>query len=143
VIFQHGRNVYFSTYPPPTLIHTSHRFTSASKTRLLCQPLPHFLFKLFVISETFSTNVEPLYMTDISHRKQETFLCLCTESFCPQEAHNRTCSLVVYPSSTFAILTTKPASKLVHARLLPRLCCYLVIHIGNLLRPLQLFYFHL
>jgi hypothetical protein len=23
------------------------------------------------------------------------------------------------------------------------LCCYLVIHIGNLLSPLQLFYFHL
>jgi hypothetical protein len=23
------------------------------------------------------------------------------------------------------------------------LCCYLVIHIENLLRPLQLFYFHL
>jgi hypothetical protein len=25
------RNIYFSTYPPPTLIHLSHRFTSASK----------------------------------------------------------------------------------------------------------------
>jgi hypothetical protein len=24
-----------------------------------------------------------------------------------------------------------------------RVCCYLVIHIENLLRPLQLFYFHL
>jgi hypothetical protein len=23
------------------------------------------------------------------------------------------------------------------------LCCYLVIHIGNLLRPVELFYFHL
>jgi hypothetical protein len=25
------KNIYFSTYPPPTLIHLSHRFTSASK----------------------------------------------------------------------------------------------------------------
>jgi hypothetical protein len=31
VIFQHGKSIYFSTYPPPTLIHLSHRFTSASK----------------------------------------------------------------------------------------------------------------
>jgi hypothetical protein len=29
------------------------------------------------------------------------------------------------------------------ARLLPRLCCYLVIHIETVLYPLQLFYFHL
>jgi hypothetical protein len=26
-----GKNVYFSTYPPTTLIHLSHRFTRASK----------------------------------------------------------------------------------------------------------------
>jgi hypothetical protein len=42
----------------------------------------------------------------------------------------------------------KPASEHAHAGLLPRLpelglCCYLVVHIENLLRQLQQFYFHL
>jgi hypothetical protein len=31
VIFEPGRSNYFSTYPPSTLIHLSHRFTSSSK----------------------------------------------------------------------------------------------------------------
>jgi hypothetical protein len=48
------------------------------------------------------------------------------------------CCSVVYSSSTVAVLVTEHA----HA---PEagLCCYLVIHIGNLLRPLQAFYFRL
>jgi hypothetical protein len=29
--YELGRNIYFSTYPPPTLIHLYGRFTSASK----------------------------------------------------------------------------------------------------------------
>jgi hypothetical protein len=41
----------------------------------------------------------------------------------------------------------KPAAKHVNAHLLSRrheagLCCYLVIHMETLLRPLQLFYFY-
>jgi hypothetical protein len=32
VIFEPGKNFYFSTYPPPTMIHLSHRFTCASKS---------------------------------------------------------------------------------------------------------------
>jgi hypothetical protein len=40
-------------------------------------------------------------------------------------------------------LTTETSLWTSHAHLLPRLCCYLVIHIENLLRPLQLFYFRL
>jgi hypothetical protein len=31
VIFKPGKNIYFLAYPPPTLIHLPHRFTSASK----------------------------------------------------------------------------------------------------------------
>jgi hypothetical protein len=39
----------------------------------------------------------------------------------------------------------EPATEHAHTRLCHEagLCCYLVVHIGNLLRPLQLFYFHL
>jgi hypothetical protein len=31
VIFEPGKNIHFSTYPPPTLIHLSHRFINALK----------------------------------------------------------------------------------------------------------------
>jgi hypothetical protein len=31
VLFKPGENIYFLTYPPPTLKHLSHRFTSESK----------------------------------------------------------------------------------------------------------------
>jgi hypothetical protein len=31
LILELGKNIYFSTYPPLTLIHLSNRFTSASK----------------------------------------------------------------------------------------------------------------
>jgi hypothetical protein len=47
---------------------------------LLSQPLSHLRFNLFVISETFATkvvisrpNCEPLYATNTSNHKQETF----------------------------------------------------------------------
>jgi hypothetical protein len=55
-------------------------FTSASKPAsqksfwLLSQPLPHLRFNVFVVSETFASKVEPLYATNISQHKQETFL---------------------------------------------------------------------
>jgi hypothetical protein len=31
ILWPEKENNYFSTYPPPTLIHLSHSFTSASK----------------------------------------------------------------------------------------------------------------
>jgi hypothetical protein len=49
-------------------------------------------------------------------------------------------SSVVIPQ---AFWLQKRASEHARARLLPRLCCYLVIHIEKRLRILQLFYFHL
>jgi hypothetical protein len=58
---------------------------------------------------------------------------------------NRTtelCSSVVHPSSTIAILTTETSLCYLDCRE-AGLCCYLVIHIENLLYPLQLLYFHL
>jgi hypothetical protein len=41
---------------------------------VLSQPLLHLHFNLFVISETFATKAAPLYATNTSHRKQETFI---------------------------------------------------------------------
>jgi hypothetical protein len=51
---------------------------------------------------------EPLYATDTSHRKQETFLMniLCIKSFCPQKSITERFSSVVH-SSTVANLTTE------------------------------------
>jgi hypothetical protein len=74
---------------------------------------------------------------------------LCTESFCPQKRHNRT--------QLFGSIHLKHGRRFYHwnqplntrmsicflDRREAGLCCYLVIHIGNLLRPLQQFYFHL
>jgi hypothetical protein len=56
---------------------------------------------------------------------------------------------VIHSSSTVTILTTKTSlwtCACLSATLSVKkmgLCCYLVIHIENLLHPLQLFYFHL
>jgi hypothetical protein len=53
------KNIYFSTYPPPTLIHLSYHFVSASKPTayklwLLSQPFPHLHFNLFMMGEMFA-----------------------------------------------------------------------------------------
>jgi hypothetical protein len=52
IIFEHEKNVYFSTHPPPTLIHLSHRFTSASN--------PQHRSRLTVVSATFAPPFQPL-----------------------------------------------------------------------------------
>jgi hypothetical protein len=97
-----------------------------------------------VISETFATKAELLYPTNTSHRKQETFLYEYSLHWVllPTKKRRTTerCSSVIHSSSTVAILTTETSLLDCYE---DGLCCYLVIHIENLLRPLQLFYFHL
>jgi hypothetical protein len=78
------KNTYFSTYPPPTLIHLTHRFTSASKPAaqksfwLLSQSLPHLVGYHLQISKVLERisrpSCEPLYMKNTSHCKHETFI---------------------------------------------------------------------
>jgi hypothetical protein len=80
VIFETGENIYFSTYPPPTLIHLAHRFTSASKPAAYesfgcC--LSHFRTSVSTYSSSVKglpPNCGPLYATNTSQRKQKTFL---------------------------------------------------------------------
>jgi hypothetical protein len=54
-------NVYFSTYPPGTVMHLSRYQCAETRStevfRLLSQPLPHLRFNLFVISEIFATQL--------------------------------------------------------------------------------------
>jgi hypothetical protein len=106
--------------------------------------------------ENFSTNCEPLYATSTSHRKQETFLYKYPVHWVllPTKNAQQNVNLRCYtPQKRSPYWLLKPVSEHAHARLLPRpvqkwpsLCpsgCFLMIHIENLLRPLQLFYFHL
>jgi hypothetical protein len=87
------KNIYFSTYPPPTLIHLSHRFTSASK------PAAYKSFDCYL--SHFRTSVSTLrHQRNLCHtvvnrftrqtlptvnRKNFFMNILCIESFCPQK----------------------------------------------------------
>jgi hypothetical protein len=64
---------------------------------LLSQPLPYLHFNFFVVSDMFSTVLDPLsgplYTTNTSHLKQETYFVniLSTEFFAhKRKTHNRT-----------------------------------------------------
>jgi hypothetical protein len=158
VIFEPGKkNVYFSTCPPPTLIHLFHRFTSESKPAsikvfwLLPQPFLHLQFNLFVISETFATQFW------IALRDKHSlpwignislWIPLALSPFTRKIMHNRTLlfgSILLMHGRHFDYWnqTLKMRMRVCYLDCHEAgLCCYLVIHIENLLRPLQLFYFH-
>jgi hypothetical protein len=113
---------------------------------LLSQQLPHLRFNLFVISETFATfldqSSQPLYETYTSR------ISLWI-SFCLEETHNRTLLFGSTPlkHGRHCDYWNQPQNMRMRIWYLEYhetgLRCYLVIHIEKLLRPLQLFYFHL
>jgi hypothetical protein len=83
------------------------------------------------------------------NRKHFFMYILFIESICPQERHNRT---LVFGSIRLKHLPNfgywnQPRNMRMRVCYVDwhevELCCYLVIHMENLLRPLQLFYFHL
>jgi hypothetical protein len=158
VIFETGRNISFSTYPPPTLILLSHRFTSASKPAVLksfdcC--LSHFRTSVSTSSSSakpLPPSCEPLYWTNTSHHKQETFLYeyLLHWILLPtkKKTNNKTLlfgSIHLKHGGHFNYWK-QPLNICMRVCYLDcheaGLCCYLLIHIETLLRPLQLFYFH-
>jgi hypothetical protein len=73
-----GKKIYLSTYPLPTLIpvrgNPQHR-------SLLSRPFPCLRFNLFVISVIFANKAELLYLTNASHRENETLLSYGAEPF--------------------------------------------------------------
>jgi hypothetical protein len=110
----------------------------------------HLHFNLFVISETFATQLWTA-LHDKHHRKQETFLyeyalhCILS----PKKTHNRTLFFGSIPLqhvrhfdcwnqtlNTLMLIFYLDCQE-------AGLCCYLVIHTENLIRPSELFYFHL
>jgi hypothetical protein len=93
----------------------------------------------------------PLYETNTSHRKYETLFMniIYTESFCPQKKKDNRkllfCSTLFKHGRHFDYWN-QPLNMRMRVCYLhcheTGLCCYLVIHIENLLRPLQMFYIH-
>jgi hypothetical protein len=83
------------------------------------------------------------------NRKHFFMNIVCIESFCPQKTHNRTllfCSILLKQARHFDYWSQPLNMRIRLCCLLCHeagLCCYLVIQVENLLRPLQLFYFHL
>jgi hypothetical protein len=117
---------------------------------LLSQSLPHLVGHHPRLSNVLEriprSSCELLYATNISHRKQETFLC--EYPFAHKKTHNRALlfgSTLLRHSRHFYYWNQPLIRRMrvcypdFHEG---RLCCYLVILIGNLLHPLQLFHFH-
>jgi hypothetical protein len=95
---------------------------------------------------------EPLHATNTSHRTQETFLyeySFALSPFVHKKTHNRTLlfgSIFLKHGHHFDY-RNHPLNMRMHICYLhcheAGLCCYLLIHIANLLPPLHLFYLHL
>jgi hypothetical protein len=83
------------------------------------------------------------------NRKYFFMIILCIESFCPQKTHNRTLLFgrTLPKLGRYSDYWNQPLNMRMSVCYLDHheagLCCYLVIHRENLLRLLQLFYFHL
>jgi hypothetical protein len=141
------KNIYLSTYPLPQW----YTFPIDLPVRRNPQAYKSFDCCLSHFRSSSSLREFPLYATNTSHRKQETFI------------YEYPLHWVLLPAKkekrgTTLLLGSTP---LKHGRhfdywnqpLYMRvcyldchkagLCCYLVIHIENLLRPLQLFYFYM
>jgi hypothetical protein len=100
---------YFRTYPPPTLIHLSLRFTSASKLAAQKSFVSATSAPGRASSATFERSwiSRPLYTINTSYRKQGAFVYEYPLHWVHLPTINtQLCSPVVY-SSTVAILTTE------------------------------------
>jgi hypothetical protein len=100
---------------------------------LLSQPLPHLRFNLFLISETFATQLwTALRDRHFPPRTGNISLWVSLSPF----THTKTLfleSTLLMPSRHFDYCN-QSLNKRMHV-------CYLLIHIENLLHPLQLLYF--
>jgi hypothetical protein len=145
----------------PTLIHLSHRFISASKPAawksFVCC-LNRFCTSVSTFSSSakllprFSTQLWTALRDKHFHRKQEIFLyeyLFHWVLFPTRKMHNRTLLFgnTLLKQGCHVYYWNQPMNMRMLVSYLDcdeaGLCSYLVIHIENLLQPLQLFYFHL
>jgi hypothetical protein len=112
----------------------SHFYISVSTSSSSAKPLP--------------PSCEPLYVTNTSHckhRKKFFINLLCIESVCTQKTHNRTLLFGVTPlkHGRHSDYGNQPLNIRMRVCYLDcheaEMCCYLVIHIENLLHPFSCF----
>jgi hypothetical protein len=117
-----GKNLFldiFSTNIDTPSLYQCVETHSTESFRLLSQPLPHLCFNLFVIIETFATQ--------LSASLRDKHFALWTGnislwiSFCPQKKNRTTerCSSVVYTQARSPFWLLKPTSEHIHTLLLP------------------------
>jgi hypothetical protein len=133
-------------------LHQCVKIRSIEIFLLLSQPLPHLRFIDFRTSlrEFFDPLMNRFTWQTLStvNRTHLFINIVCVESFCPQKTHNKFCfSSIVLKHGLLIDYWNQPLNMRMRFCYLGwhevGLCCYLVIHIGNLLHTLQLFYFHL
>jgi hypothetical protein len=160
VILEPGKKHLFldiSSTNIDTLVPSLYQCVETRSTEVfwLSQPLPHLVGRYLRLSNVLERICRPssetLYATNTSHVNRKHFFMniLYIESFCPQKTHNRILLLgsSLLKHSHHFDYWNQPLN--MRMRVCYRdyheagLCCYLVVHIENLLRLLQLFYFHL
>jgi hypothetical protein len=116
---------------------------------LLSQPLPHLCSTSLSSAKCLPASCEPLYATNTSHLNQETFLYEYSLNWVLLPTKKTKQNRTLFYGNTFLKhccrfgywnqpLNMHMCVSFLHCHEAD-LCCYLVIHIENLLRPLQLF----
>jgi hypothetical protein len=122
VIFEPRKNIYFSTYPPATLVHLSQLFTSASKPAA-CKSYDYCFSQFRIWSGIicdFQTSLREFLDPVVNrftrqtlptiNRKNLFINILCTGFFAYKKNAIKRCFSVVYPSSTVSILSTETSN---------------------------------
>jgi hypothetical protein len=152
------KHIHFLTYPRPTLIYT------CPIALPVCQN-PQHRSLLTVVSGTHAPPFQPrrrqrkvchpvvnhfAWQTLPTVSRKHFFMNVpCIESFCPQKTPNRTLFFgsFLHELGCHFDYRNQPLNMRMYVWYLDcyeaGMCCYLLIHVENLLRPLQLFYFHL
>jgi hypothetical protein len=134
LLYQYIENRSTDVFSTVVLVTSMPQFQPLHHQRNVCHPVVNIF-----TWQTFPT----------INRKHFFMNILCIESFCSQETHNRTLlfSNPLLKHSRHFDYWNQPLNLHMCICYLDcheaGLCCYLVIHTGNLLHPLQLFYFHL
>jgi hypothetical protein len=148
-------NIYFSTYPPPTWIHLSCLFTQSVETRsiqfyrLLSQPISHVSFIIFNFRMSLREFLDPAAGSSTEQAlptvsRKHLFMNI----LCPQRAQENAAFRYYTPQAQSPFdYWNQPLNMRMQICYLDchegGLCSFLMIHIEDLLLPLQLLYFHL
>jgi hypothetical protein len=102
-VFDAGKNIYFSIYPPTTLIHLSHRLPvlrNPQNKNLLSVVTTHFApvgyyLRLFEFLDPAVNHFTQQTLPTVN-MKRFYINVLCIESFCPQKNSQQNAAYVLY-----------------------------------------------